>query len=101
MQFVIHDFKVSGFKVGTVDSAAHIEGNCDISAYPVEVVDATALTGDNYDITFSVSEEGKTFTVTNTNSGTIPLAGYLPVENWPFYDLSGLQWREHLWICRE
>ncbi|MFW9997776.1 MAG: hypothetical protein ACFFD4_37395 [Candidatus Odinarchaeota archaeon] len=77
---------VSGFQEGAVDSAIHIEGNCDIDSYPVEVVDPTALTGDNYEITFSITDDGKTFTITNTTESTIPMAGFLPVENWPFYD---------------
>ena len=83
---VIPKGMVSGFKEGKVDSAVHVAGNCDIESYPVAVVDETALTGDNYEITFSVTDDGKTFTVTNTSEGTIPMAGYLPVENWPFYD---------------
>ena len=83
---VIPKGMISGFQEGTADTAVHAEGTCDISGFPLEVVDPTALTGDNYEITFSETEDGKTFTVTNTTMGSIPNAGYLPVENWFFYD---------------
>ncbi len=78
---------VSGFKSGSADSAAvQVAGQCDIQAYPLEIIDPTLITGDNYEVSFTVTDEGKTFTVTNLRTNQTPMAGSLPVKNWQFYD---------------
>jgi hypothetical protein len=83
---VIPKGTVSGYQTSTVDSAFHTAGTCDISGYPVEIVDPAMVTGNNYEITVNETDDGKTFTVKNTDTGEIPMAGQLPVEYWPLYD---------------
>ncbi|HEX9970835.1 MAG TPA: hypothetical protein VGD14_02080, partial [bacterium] len=80
---------VSGFKSGASDSAAiHVAGTCDVQAYPLQVVDPTAITGDNYEVSFKVTDAGKTFSVTNLRTNQNPLAGALPVKDWQLFDAS-------------
>jgi hypothetical protein len=103
---------VSGFKAGSAGAITHTTGGAD--GVPVlEVLDTTAVTGDSYQITFveaagaagsgdlkltkeEAALQGDTkftgpgeitgFTVTNTRTGAVAMAGANPVENFEFYD---------------
>lgn len=111
---VIPRANVSGFIPGNADTLiTHSVGSSDGVPY-LEVVNPEAITGDSYEITFNASNgAGKialgrsiskkmtgmelesmqskagiveSFTVTNTTTGKVAVAGYSPVQEYPFYD---------------
>lgn len=84
---VIPQGKVFGYQSGLADSAAaHTAGACDVTGFPIEVVDPSAITGDSYEISFKETDAGKTFTITNLRTNEIPYAGLKQVTEWPLYD---------------
>ena len=111
---VVPSANVSGFIPGSTDTLiTHSAGSSDGIPY-LKVVNPGEITGDSYEITFNVSNgAGKiasgrsiskimtdmdlesiqsitgmveSFTVTNTTTGKVAVAGYIPVEEYPFYD---------------
>ncbi len=84
---VIPKGTVGGFKPASADSfTTHTSGISDISSFPIEIIDPGAITGDNYEISFKDSSEGKFFTITNLATGQVTQTGVQAVENWPFYN---------------
>ena len=77
----------SGLTDPKVDrEAAHVAGNSDVTAIPVNLVDPYALVTGNYEVTFSYDDNGElTYTVTRDGQVVTDMGGN-PVQQVPLYD---------------
>ena len=60
-------------KVDTVFD--HVAGSADIAGFELQIIDPRKMTGDRYEISFTVTDTDKTYTVTNLHSGVNVLDG--------------------------
>ncbi len=76
------EFEISYHQGIYVDpEITHITGN-GTPEIEIEVIDSTAITGDEYEITFNVAdEENKTFSIKNNNTGVVQIDSYPLIDN--------------------
>lgn len=78
----------AGFVAAAIDSGAtkniftHSAGNADLSSFGLQIVDPRKLKSTKYEISFTVTDSDKTFTVTDIGASNKPEL----LKNQPFYD---------------